>query len=93
MHVEPHKNSIPFLQQYMSPFAILPSIHFYKEGLYISKQQSTKPLHGSLFTGLLATPSLSQTRNNHIKFSSHSFHSTLISTSLFNDICHMARDT
>jgi hypothetical protein len=34
-----------------------------------------------------ATLSLSQSRNDHIYFSLHSFHSTLISTSLSNSIC------
>jgi hypothetical protein len=37
-----------------------------------------------------ATWSLSQSRNIHIYFSFYSFHSTLISTSLFNSVCHTA---
>jgi hypothetical protein len=36
------------------------------------------------------TSALSQSRSNHIYFSSHSFHSTLIiSTSIFSSIHHM----
>jgi hypothetical protein len=71
----------------MSPFATLPSVLFYKEGRYISKHHSTRlwlPVYW------FATSSLSQSRNNHIYISSHSLHFTLISTSLFSSICHIA---
>jgi hypothetical protein len=39
---DPLGNSVHF-HQYTSPFATLPSVLFYKEGLYISMQYSTKP--------------------------------------------------
>jgi hypothetical protein len=51
MLADPLRKSIHFLHQYTSPFATLPSVLFYKEGLYISMQHRTEPWHGSLFTG------------------------------------------
>jgi hypothetical protein len=88
---DPLRKSIHFLHQYMSPFATLPSVLFYKEGLYISKHHSTKPWCGWLPVDWFATSSLGQSRNNHIYISSHSLHFTLISTSLFSSIfiCHI----
>jgi hypothetical protein len=75
----PLRKSVHF-HQYTSPFATLPSVLFYKEGLYISMQYSIKPWCGSPFTGSPHHHLVSQrSRNsNHIYFSSHSFHSTLI---------------
>ncbi len=35
MHTEPLRKSTHFLHQYTSPFTMLPSVLFYKEGLYI----------------------------------------------------------
>jgi hypothetical protein len=42
MHAEPLRKSTHFLRQYTSPFATLPSVLFYKEGLYIFTQHSSK---------------------------------------------------
>jgi hypothetical protein len=39
-HTDPLRISIHFLHQYTSPFAMLPSVLFYKEGLYISTVQN-----------------------------------------------------
>jgi hypothetical protein len=39
-----------FFHQYTSPFTTLPSILFYKEGLYIFMQHSSKHWRGSPFT-------------------------------------------
>jgi hypothetical protein len=80
------KKSINFLHQHMSPFAMLPSVHFYKEGLFPHNTTNLDVAPHYQF----ATSSLSQHRNNHIYFSSYSFQSTSTSTSLFNSICHMA---
>jgi hypothetical protein len=52
MHAEPLRKSIHFLHQYTSPFAMLTSVLFYKEGLYISMQHHSKHWRGSPFTGL-----------------------------------------
>jgi hypothetical protein len=41
-HAEPLRKSTHFLHQYMSPFTMLPSVLFYKEGLYIFTQHSSK---------------------------------------------------
>jgi hypothetical protein len=90
MHAEPLRKSVHFLHQYMSPFALLPSVLFCKEGLYISMQHHSKLWCGSPFTGSPHHHLVSQSRNKHIFFSSYSFHYTLISTSLFNSLCHMA---
>jgi hypothetical protein len=51
-HADPLRKSIHFLHQYTLPFTTLPSVIFYKEGLYISMQHSSKHWHGSLFTSL-----------------------------------------
>jgi hypothetical protein len=51
-HANHLRKSSHFLHQYMSPFAILLSVLFYKEGLYISRQHSSKHWCGSLFTSL-----------------------------------------
>jgi hypothetical protein len=45
------KKSTHFLHQYTSPFTTLPSVLFYKEGLYIFTQHSSKHWRGSPFTG------------------------------------------
>jgi hypothetical protein len=50
-HAEPLRKSTHFLHQYMSPFTMLPSVLFYKEGLYIFTQHSSKHWRGSPFTG------------------------------------------
>jgi hypothetical protein len=89
-HTDPLRISIHFLHQYTSPFAMLPSVLFYKEGLYISMQHSSYKTLTWLPIYQFATSSLSQSRNDHIYFSSYSFHSTLTPTSLFNSVCHMA---
>ncbi len=73
-HADPLKKSIHFLHQCTSPFTTLPSVFFYKEGLYISMQLNIDVAPVYQF----ATSSLSQSQNNHIYFSSYSFHSTLI---------------
>jgi hypothetical protein len=88
-HAEPLRKSTHFLYQYTSPLAMLPSALFYKEGLYIFMQHSSKHWHGSLLTSL---PHHHLVRKEIITsiFSSHSFHPTLISTNLFNSIHHMA---
>jgi hypothetical protein len=52
MHAKPLRKSIHFLHQYMSPFTMLPSVLFYKEGLYISTQHSSIHWHGSPITCL-----------------------------------------
>jgi hypothetical protein len=91
-HAEPLRKLIHFLHQFTSPFATLPSVLFYKEGLYISTQHRSKHWHAWLPVYQFTTSSLSQSRNNHIYFSSYSFHSTLNSTSLFDSLCHMAND-
>jgi hypothetical protein len=52
LHAEPLRKSTHFLHQYTSPFTTLPSVLFYKEGLYIFTQHSTKHWPGSPFTGL-----------------------------------------
>jgi hypothetical protein len=52
MSSEPLRKSTHFLHQYMSPFAMLTFVLFYKEGLYISTQHRTKHWRGSPFTGL-----------------------------------------
>jgi hypothetical protein len=52
MHVEPLRKSTHFLHQHMSPFTTLPSVLFYKEGLYIFMQHSSKHWRGSTFTSL-----------------------------------------
>jgi hypothetical protein len=44
-------NPLHFLQQYTSPFTTLPSVLFYKEGLYIFTQHRSKNWCGSPFTG------------------------------------------
>jgi hypothetical protein len=41
-HAEPLRKSTHFLHQYTSPFTMLPSVLFYKEGLYIFMQHSNK---------------------------------------------------
>jgi hypothetical protein len=51
-HAEPLRKSTHFLHQYTSPFTTLPSVLFYKEGLYIFTQHSSKHWRGSLFTSL-----------------------------------------
>jgi hypothetical protein len=89
VHAEPLRKSIHFLHQYTPPFATLTSVLCYKEGLYISTQHHSKHQRGSPFTSL---------RHHHlvrveiitIYFSSYSFHSTLISTSLFTSVRHTA---
>ncbi len=83
------RKSTYFFYQYMSPLAMLPSVLFYKEGLYIFMQHSSKNWRGSPFTG---SPHhhLVRVEIITIYFSSHSFHPTLISTSLFYSICHTA---
>jgi hypothetical protein len=50
-HAKPVQKSTHFLHQYMSPFTMLPSVLFYKEGLYIFMQHSSKHWCGSPFTG------------------------------------------
>jgi hypothetical protein len=50
MHAEPLRKSTHFLHQYTSPFTMLPSVLFYKEGLYIFMQHSSKDWRGSPFT-------------------------------------------
>jgi hypothetical protein len=51
-HAEPAlRKSTHFLYQYTSPLATLPSVLFYKEGLYIYMQHSSKHCRGSPFTG------------------------------------------
>jgi hypothetical protein len=50
-HAEPLRKSTHFLHQYTSPFTTLPSVLFYKEGLYVSTQHRSKHWRGSLFTG------------------------------------------
>jgi hypothetical protein len=50
-HAEPLRKPTHFLHQYTSPFTMLPSVLFYKEGLYISTQHSSKHWRGSPFTG------------------------------------------
>jgi Ca2+/H+ antiporter len=50
-HAEPLRKSAHFLHQYTSPFTMLPSVLFYKEGLYISTQHHSKHWRGSPFTG------------------------------------------
>jgi hypothetical protein len=50
-HAEPLRKSTHFLHQYTSPFTTLPSVLFYKEGLYIFTQHSSKHWRGSPFTG------------------------------------------
>jgi hypothetical protein len=52
MHTEPLRKSTHFLHQYTSPFTMLPSVLFYKEGLYIFTQHSSKHWCGSLLSGL-----------------------------------------
>jgi hypothetical protein len=52
MHAEPLRKSTHFLHQCTSPFTTLPSVLFYKEGLYIFTQHSSKHWCGSPFTGL-----------------------------------------
>jgi hypothetical protein len=42
VHADPLRKSIHFLHQYTLPFTTLPSVIFYKEGLYISMQHSSK---------------------------------------------------
>jgi hypothetical protein len=42
VHAEPLRKSTHFLHQYTSPFTTLPSVLFYKEGLYISMQHRSK---------------------------------------------------
>jgi hypothetical protein len=56
------------------PFLQKMTLHFH------TTQYKTFPIYQ------FATSSLSQSRNNHIYFSSYSFHPTLISTSLVNNI-------
>jgi hypothetical protein len=51
-HADPLRKSIHFLHQYMWPFIMLPSVLFYKEGLYISMQHSSIHWRGSPFTSL-----------------------------------------
>jgi hypothetical protein len=51
-HAQSLRKSTHFLHQYMSPFTMLPSVLFYKEGLYIFTQHSSKHWCGSPFTGL-----------------------------------------
>jgi hypothetical protein len=89
---EPLRKSTHLLYQYMSPLATLPSVLFYKEGLHIFMEHSSKHWRGSPFTGL---PHHHWVRVEIITiyFSSHSFHSTLISTNLFTSICHTACQT
>jgi hypothetical protein len=41
-NADPLRKSIHFLHQYTLPFTKLPSVLFYKEGLYISTQHSSK---------------------------------------------------
>jgi hypothetical protein len=89
-HAEPLIDSTHFLHQYMSPFTMLPSVLFYKEGLYICMQHSSKHWCGSPFTSSPHHHLVRVGVNTSSYFNSHSFHSTLISTSLFNSICHMA---
>jgi hypothetical protein len=88
MHVKPLRTSTHFLHQYMSPLAMLPSVLFYKEGLYIFMQHSSKHWRGPPFT---SSPHhhLVRVEIITIYFSSHSFHPTFIATSFFNSICHM----
>jgi hypothetical protein len=50
-HAEPLRKSTHFLHQNMSPFTMLPSVLFYKEGLYIFTEHSSKHWRGSPFTG------------------------------------------
>jgi hypothetical protein len=52
MSSDPLRKSTHFLYQYTSPLAMLPSVLFYKEGLYIFTQHSSKHWRGSPFTGL-----------------------------------------
>jgi hypothetical protein len=49
-HAEPLRKSTHVLHQYTSPFTMLPSVLFYKEGLYIFTQHSSKHWCGSPFT-------------------------------------------
>jgi hypothetical protein len=93
VHAEPLRKSTHFLHQYTSPFTMLPSVLFYKEGLYIFMQHSSKHWRGSPFTGLPHHDLVRVGVNSHIYFNSHSFHSTLFSTSLFNSVCHTAVPT
>jgi hypothetical protein len=51
-YCKPLRKSTHFLHQYTSPFTMLPSVLFYKEGLYIFTQHSSKHWRGSPFTGL-----------------------------------------
>ncbi len=53
MHVKPLRTSTHFLHQYMSPLAMLPSVLFYKEGLYIFMQHSSKHWRGPPFTSCI----------------------------------------
>ncbi len=89
MSSEPPRKSTHFLYQYTSPLATFPSVLFYKERLYIFTQHCSKHWRGSPFTGL-PHHHLVRAEIITIYFSSYSFYPTLISTSLFNIICHMA---
>jgi hypothetical protein len=52
MSSEPLRKSTHFLFQYTSPLAMLPSVLFYKEGLYIFMWHCSKHWRGSPFTSL-----------------------------------------
>jgi hypothetical protein len=54
------ENSLTFFTNTCHPSHMLPSVLFYKEGLYIFTQHSSKHWRGS------ATSSLSQSRSKHI---------------------------
>ena len=65
-HADPIRKSTHFPYQYTPPLAMLPSVHFYKEGMYIFTQHSS-PKHNLLitrFSSTLQTSPRLQNKNN-----------------------------
>jgi hypothetical protein len=73
-----------------SPFTMLPSVLFYKEGLYIFMQHSSKHWRGSPFTGLPHHHLVRVGVNTSILILIVSILLYFLATSLFNSVCHTA---